>query len=256
MVKNLHFYAVIIGTEILNGRRQDSHFGFLKEELLRRNWEFAASLTIADKPELIEKIFALVKSDPQSVMFCFGGIGATPDDYTRVAAASVFRNKAMQIHEEAKKLIIERFKEEAYPYRIQMANLPVGAGLLHNPITNVPGFYLDERFFFTPGFPQMAHPMVREALDRFYPNNITKTRLTLTAYCGENAIIDIMQKLPDSIEFSSLPAITPSGLHVVISLASYDEAKVQEWFAFFQKELIKKGISFVLGDKTLSSSCP
>jgi len=50
--------------------------------------------------------------------------------------------------------------QEAYPHRIHMAELPENAGLLDNPVNNVPGFSIANRYFFVPGFPQMAHPMV------------------------------------------------------------------------------------------------
>ena len=39
MKKRVNFYSVIIGTELLNGRRKDAHFEFLNQELLKRGWE-------------------------------------------------------------------------------------------------------------------------------------------------------------------------------------------------------------------------
>lgn len=90
MLEKPNFYSVIIGTELLNGRRKDAHFAFLNQQLLSRGWEQKASFVINDDTNLMENIFNLIKLDPNSVMFCFGGIGATPDDYTRVVAGKVF----------------------------------------------------------------------------------------------------------------------------------------------------------------------
>ena len=90
MNKKVNFYSVIIGTELLNGRRVDAHFPFLNEQLLKRGWEHKASFVIEDDPKLMFDIFNLIKADENSVMFCFGGIGATPDDYTRQTAAKAF----------------------------------------------------------------------------------------------------------------------------------------------------------------------
>ena len=109
MKKRVNFYSVIIGTELLNGRRKDAHFAFLNQELLKRGWEHKASFVIEDDKELMLKIFNLIKSDEHSVMFCFGGIGATPDDFTRQIAADAFTNSQMEFHEEAKKRIENRF---------------------------------------------------------------------------------------------------------------------------------------------------
>ena len=39
----MHFYALIIGTEILNGRREDKHFAFVRKELEKYGHELYAS---------------------------------------------------------------------------------------------------------------------------------------------------------------------------------------------------------------------
>ncbi len=233
IVKN--FYSVIIGTELLNGRRSDAHFEFINGELQKRGWEHKGSFIIADDVELMEATYKLIRDDKNSVMFSFGGIGATPDDHTREIASKVFRDGKMAIQEEAKALIVERFKERAFPNRINMAFLPIGAKLLKNPINRVPGFYLDERFFFVPGFPEMAQAMVVEALDSFFSKNIKKFRKGLYIEQSEESLIEFMKTLPKELELSSLPIMkriddssyTPA---VSISLASYEESLVEEHY--------------------------
>jgi len=155
MIKNPSFYSVIIGTELFNGRRQDKH-KFLNDELLARGWEQKANFVIKDDPSFMEDVFSLVKKDPNSVMFSFGGIGATPDDFTRKVAADIFTNGETEQNKKALALIKEQFKEDAYPHRVNMANLPKNSILLKNIVNKVPGFGIDERFFFVPGFPQMS----------------------------------------------------------------------------------------------------
>ena len=243
-IKNPNFYLVIIGTEILNGRREDKHFSFVRDELLKRGWVLNASFIIADKPSLMEDIYTLIKKDPNSVMFSFGGIGATPDDYTREIAAKVFRDSKMETNQEAKKLIVEQFKDKAYPHRINMAKLPVDAGLLPNPVNKVPGFYLDERFFFVPGFPQMSHYMIKYALDKFYPKNRAKFRYTICVEASENDLMDIMKKIPDEVEFSSLPSIEDGKYKDVISIASKDQNLAVKWINFFKEEVKKRGFKY------------
>ncbi|BCD60511.1 MULTISPECIES: molybdopterin-binding protein [unclassified Nitratiruptor] len=243
-MKTPNFYALIIGTEILNGRREDKHFPFLREELLRRGFTLKASMIIEDDPSLMESVYSLIKDDPHSVLFSFGGIGATPDDYTRMVAAKVFGDGKLYEHPEAKRRIIDQFKEDAYPYRINMAKLPIGANLLDNPINNVPGFYLQNRFFFVPGFPQMAHPMVRQALDLFFPKNSKKFRYTVCIKASENDLLDIMKKIPKELEFSSLPSIKNGQYMDVLSIASYDKEVAKEWFDYIIHEVEKRGFSY------------
>lgn len=245
----MNFYSVIIGSELLNGRRVDSHFKFLNDELLKRGWEQKASFVIKDEPSFIEDVFRFVKNDPDAVMFSFGGIGATPDDYTRVAASNVFTCGEMEINEGAKKCIIDRFGDESYPHRINMANLPLNADLLKNVVTNIPGFCLEQKYFFVPGFPSMAQSMIVEALDKFYPQNKKKNRYSLKAFCSENEIIDTMKKVPEHIDLSSLPQINGEKRAVVVSVASYNDNEAKEYFNLFLEFFKSKNIKYILKDE-------
>lgn len=249
MTKKINFYSVIIGTELLNGRRKDAHFSFLNEQLLKRDWEHKASFVIEDDPKLMFDIFNLIKNDPNSVMFCYGGIGSTPDDFTRQTAARAFTNGNMQFHEEAKQRILNQFKDEAYPHRINMSYLPINAKLLKNVVNNVAGFYLEDRFFFTPGFPSMSQSMVIEALDKHYIKNENKKySKVLTANCGENDLISLMQELPNSIDLSSLPKIIDNKRKVVLSLSSYEKETIDSYFQKFIDHLEKNSVEYVLKD--------
>ena len=248
MEKKVNFYSVIIGTELLNGRRTDAHFSFLNTQLLQRGWEQKASFVIEDDPKLMFDIFTLIKADPNSVMFCFGGIGATPDDYTRQTAARAFTDYKMEFHEEAKERILNQFKEEAYPHRINMAYLPVNAKLLTNVVNNVAGFYLEDRFFFTPGFPSMSQSMVVEALDKLYPKSQEKYRRVLTVNASENDLINTMLKIPKHLDFASLPKIIGNDRKVVISLAGYDEEEIDKNFQLFIDYCVKNNKEYILSD--------
>jgi molybdopterin-biosynthesis enzyme MoeA-like protein len=242
-MKKPNFYTVIIGTELLNGRRSDKHFDFVNSQLLKRGWEQKASFIIKDEPKFIEDVFRLVKNDPNSVMFSFGGIGATPDDHTREVAAKVFSDGELVKNEDAFALILEQFGKDAYPHRVDMANIPKNSSLLQNVVNKVPGFFLEERFFFVPGFPSMAWPMITEALDRFYPKCEKKFSCNFIANASENELIDIMKMLPEDLEFSSLPQFIGEKKIVEIYIADNDEQRVQKWHSFFKEEMKKRGIT-------------
>ncbi len=245
----MHFYQVIIGSEILNRRREDRHFDFLSAELLRRGEKLHASFIIEDDENLIREVFQLVKNDPDGVMFSFGGIGSTPDDLTRKIAADVFTGKPLKLHEEAKSRIVSQFGDDAFPHRIHMAELPENASLLDNPVNNVPGFSLQGRWFFVPGFPKMAHPMVKHALDTLLPETRPLYRRTLTALTSENDLIEIMQKVPKNMELSSLPAFCADKRIAVISLAGRDRTEVDRWIERFKEYMHKRHIDYKDGDR-------
>lgn len=245
-MKTPHFYAVIIGSEILNGRREDKHFLFMRDALLKRGHVLYASYTIKDDPVLIHNTFKMIQNDPNAVMFSFGGIGSTPDDLTRQISSDVFSDGGLVSHPQFLQDIIDRFGDAAYPHRVHMADLPKDSGLLHNVINNMSGFYLQERYFFMPGFPEMSHPMVEEALERFYPQAPTIYRKTLIAETSENTLVDIMHQMDARVDFSSLPMINGGNPIVEISVASIDEAVCDSNFSLFIEALMQKNIPFKL----------
>jgi len=243
-MKTPHFYAVIIGSEILNGRRIDKHFDFVRDALLARGHVLFSTFIIKDDIELIHSIYTLIKKDPNSVMFSFGGIGSTPDDLTRQIASDVFSDGILVSHTSFYTDILERFGDQAFPHRINMAMLPQNSKLLHNVINNMSGFYLENRYFFMPGFPEMSHPMVEEALEHFYPLAEKTYRKTLIAQTSENTLIEVMEKLDSRVDFSSLPMINNGTPTVEISISSSDQRLCNENFNLFITDLNAKSISF------------
>jgi len=240
----MNFYALIIGTEILNGRRVDKHFEFIKNELAKYGHELFASFVIKDDKELIANCFELIKNDENSVLFSFGGIGSTPDDLTREIASKVFCNKPTTPHKKFLQDIIDKFKDEAYPHRIHMADLPPDSELIFNPVNNMSGFSLDKRFFFVPGFPSMAHPMLSSIIQRYFGIKHEKFRKTMLAKTSENTLITVMKKIPSHVELSSLPIFKDNKPSVELSLSGDDKQEVEKYFKFFTDELKKLNIDY------------
>ena len=242
----MNFYAVIIGTEILNARRQDAHFAFLQKELAKYGHELFASFIIKDDAELMKRTYRMILEDKEAVMFSFGGIGSTPDDLTREIASEIFTNAKVETHQKFLADILERFGEKAYPHRIHMAELPPGADLVHNPINNMSGFSLKNRYFFTPGFPSMSHPMIADVIKQHFGQRVIKTRLTLYAHTSEEQLITRMQELPPSVELSCLPLFVDGKPHVELSLSGSDSSEVERYFNLFREDLDKKNIYYRL----------
>ncbi len=242
------FFAVIIGTEILNRRRADKHFDFVTKALAQKGHTLSGSFIIEDDPALIVQMIKFIASQENPVLFSFGGIGSTPDDHTRKCAAIALRDGSLTVHEEAHEIIVNTLGEKAYPYSVRMAELPKGATLLDNPVNKMPAFALDERYYFMPGFPEMSHPMVEKILAKLLPNKRIYYRHTLTALCKENVFIEVMEKMPKDVEFSSLPKLYADGWRVSISVASTDERLALESFKKYIDILENKKIVYSLHD--------
>jgi len=240
----MNFYALIIGTEILNARREDKHFVFLRDELAKYGHELFASFIVKDDTALITNTFKMIQADPNAVMFSFGGIGSTPDDLTREISAKVFTDAPLVRHKEFEQNIIEKFGDKAYPHRIHMSDLPKDAALLFNPVNNMSGYSLEQRYFFVPGFPQMAHPMLQDVIAKQFSVSQKKFRQTLLAQTSEDTLINLMKELPSDIELSSLPIFKDGVPNVELSLSGLNEKSISLHFELFKSELQNRKIQY------------
>jgi len=249
MMSEPRFFALIIGTEILNRRRTDAHFDFVTQALTAKGHKLTGSFTIEDDPALIINTIKFIASQENAVLFSFGGIGSTPDDHTRKCAAIALRDGEIETNNKAKKIIVNKLGDKAFPHSVKMAELPINADLLDNPVNQMPAFSLDEQYFFMPGFPEMSHPMVSKILEKLIPHKKETYRHTLTALCKENVFIELMEQMPQGVEFSSLPKLYSDGWRVTISVASNDEVLAHESFDQYLHLLEDKGIVYALQDE-------
>ncbi len=206
----------IIGDEILSGKREDKHLSQAIQILKDRGLALAWANYLGDDPAKLTASFrrSFATTD---IVFSFGGIGATPDDYTRLAAADAL-SIAIERHADAVLEIEAQFGEGAYPKRVLMADFPKGAALIPNPINRVAGFSVGSHYFL-PGFPQMAWPMMEWVLDTHYQHLFhtqTTTEVSIKIFeVGESQLIDLMnailQKYP-AIKLFSLPSLSPKKL--------------------------------------------
>ncbi len=189
------FGAYIIGDEILSGKRQDKHLSFVIQTLKQRGLQLSWAQYLADDPVSLVRNFQQSFAQ-QDVVFCFGGIGATPDDHTRQAAAQAL-NLEIQRHPQAVAEIEAQYGEAAYPKRVIMAEFPVGSEIIPNPINRVAGFSLQQHYFM-PGFPEMAHPMTEWVLQQYYADLFQQQpiseRAILVMDAGESTLLDMMNE--------------------------------------------------------------
>ena len=181
------FGLIIIGDEILSGKRADKHLPKFIEILAARGLSLAWAEYLGDDPQRITESLrrALASGD---VVFSCGGIGATPDDHTRQCAGQALE-RPLVLHPEAERLIRERMQDVAREqgvayepnrpdnvHRLNMGMFPEGAQIIPNPYNKIPGFFCDgvsqeTGVYFLPGFPVMAWPMAEWVLDTHYASH-------------------------------------------------------------------------------------
>ena len=169
---------IIVGDEILSGKRLDKHMPKVIELLAARGLQLDWAEYVGDEPLRITAALkrAFASGD---IVFSTGGIGATPDDHTRQCAAAAL-GVPLALHPEAEVLIRERMRDTAAEqgvayepdrpdnvHRLNMGVFPQGATIIRNPYNKIPGFSVAD-VHFVPGFPVMAWPMIESVLDARY----------------------------------------------------------------------------------------
>lgn len=230
---------MIVGDEILSGKRQDRHLLKVRELLHARGIDLAEVRIVGDDEQRIAESVAQLQARGDIVLSC-GGIGATPDDRTRQAVARAF-GVPVQRHAEGEALIVSEYADKAYPNRVLMADFPAGAALIPNPVNRVAGFSLNG-VYCVPGFPEMAWPMLEWVLDtqlahlhRASPPVEYSLRATGTS--SEGDLLDLMEQvLRDfpGVSLSSLPsrgdASRPRHIEFGIKGPAALAAPAFEWF--------------------------
>lgn len=261
---------LIIGDEILSGRRVDKHFSKLVGLLAERGMRLGWAEIISDDPQQITATLRRTFAGNDIVFSC-GGIGATPDDRTRQCAAEAL-GVPLVLHPEAKRLIEERMADMARAAgkepalsdaanlrRLQMGEFPQGADIIPNPYNKIPGFSVRHQsegaHYFMPGFPVMAWPMMEWVLESHYSHLFNREawleQSVLVYGSAEASLIPLMEAIEHDyagVKIFSLPHVGEDGARAHIELGAKgrpEEARAA--FAAMVAELTRRGIEFEAG---------
>ena len=247
------FGLIVVGDEILSGKRADKHLAKVIELLGARGLPLAWAEYVGDDPARITAVLKRAFASGDAV-FSTGGIGATPDDHTRQCAARAL-GVPLALHAEAAELIRARMREIAAekgePYdphradnehRLNMAVFPVGAHLIPNPYNRIAGFTCagpgGGMVHFVPGFPVMAWPMIEWVLEHHYATRFRKgawqERSLIVYGAMEATLTPLMQRIEaehPGVKVFSLPSVDhpQHGRHIELGLKGAPEAVTRAW---------------------------
>ena len=258
--------VVIIGDEILSGKRADKHLPKLIELLGARGLQPEFADYVGDSPQ---RITATLKRafDSGEVVFSCGGIGATPDDHTRQCAAMAL-GRPLQLHPEAAALIEQRMKELALEkgiayeperadnmHRLNMGMFPEGARIIPNPYNKIAGFSCAGTkgggVHFVPGFPVMAWPMMEWVLDTYYAHLFAhaayQERSVIVFGAMEAALTPLMESIEANfcgVRIFSLPSVDHPeyGRHIELGVKG-EPALTAKAYASLLRGLSERGAS-------------
>lgn len=220
---------IIIGDEILSGKRTDKHFPKVVELLSARGLQLSWAEYVGDDRERITAVLKRTFASGDIVFSC-GGIGATPDDHTRQCAAAAL-DVPLVLHPEARAKIEERIADVAREegrvpdygapdnaHRLKMGEFPQGAEIIPNPFNKIPGFAIRHgdkgAHYFVPGFPVMAWPMIEWVLDTHYAHLFRQAarleKAVLVFGKAESTLTPLMEQVEEEfplVKVFSLPSV-------------------------------------------------
>ena len=245
----MEFGLIIIGDEILSGKRADKHFAQVVELLDARGLRLSWTHLLGDDRD---RLVAFLRTSFASgdIVFSCGGIGATPDDHTRQAAGAAL-GLDLVLHPQAETLIAERCAEMAAlgrgvadmttpenRQRLRMGEFPRGARIITNPYNKIPGFSIANHHF-VPGFPVMAWPMIEGVLEAQYRHLFHQQprteRSALVYQTPESAVAPLMEAIEaefPNLRVFSLPSVGEDGRrhHIEIGVKGPPE-QIEEAYA-------------------------
>ena len=256
----MNFGLIIIGDEILSGKRADKHLAKVIELLDERGLALSWVRYVGDEPQRITADLrdAFTSGD---VVFSCGGIGATPDDHTRQCAATALE-RPLVLHPQARDFIVERMRdvarEQGTPFepdrgdnvhRLNMGMFPEGADVIPNPYNKIAGFAVGS-VYFVPGFPVMAWPMIAWVLDTHcaHLHRATGVREKSVIVLGglEAALTPLMLEIEAkfaAVKVFSLPSVDHPqwGRHIELGVKG-DAARIDAAFASLVHGLNQLGV--------------
>jgi molybdopterin-biosynthesis enzyme MoeA-like protein len=254
----MRFGLYVIGDEILSGRRSDRHLAHVIETLRARDLSLSWAQFLPDERGVLEKAFrASLATD--DVVFSCGGIGATPDDHTRQAAAAAL-DLPLELHPEARVQIAAAVAKRGLhdlstpegQRVLMMGEFPRGARLVPNAFNGIPGFCL-ARHYFVPGFPVMAWPMIDWVLETDFRAQFHRApqleRSLILFETPESSIVPLMQDIETrfaGVRTFSLPSVGDGGdgkprrRHIEFGVKGAPEP-ARAAFAYLQAKLADKG---------------
>ena len=248
---------IIIGDEILSGKRADKHLPKTIDLLKARGLALDYADYVGDAPDRITSTLSRAFASGDLVFSC-GGIGATPDDHTRQCAARALGCE-LALHPQAETLIRQRMQDVALEqgvayepdrpdniHRLNMGTFPVGAQIIPNPYNKIAGFTCHgprSPVHFVPGFPVMAWPMIEWVLDTHYApwfHVAEKIEKSIVIYGGmEATLTPLMQAIEarfEGVKVFSLPSVDHPvhGRHVELGVKGLVDVVEQAYPAMLE----------------------
>jgi molybdenum cofactor synthesis domain-containing protein len=220
---------LIIGNEILSGRTQDKNTAFLGEQLNLLGVRLSEVRVVRDdEAAIIEAVTAL--SERYDYVFSSGGIGPTHDDITTACIAKAF-GAEVERNAEAMRRLTAHYAGSGVEFneaRRKMADIPVGATLIDNPVSAAPGFIIGNVHVMA-GVPRIMQAMF-EGLKGTLSGGATVESRTVACTVGEGTVAGELGAIQDrfpEVDIGSYPYFRAGAFGTSLVLRSADIERLE-----------------------------
>ena len=236
---------IIIGNEILSGRTQDVNVASIS------NWLNQLGVSLEEVrivPDIEKVIIKTVKEMYKKFTYVFttGGIGPTHDDITSKTISKAF-NMSYGYHDVAYKLLEKYYGKKNFTSgRKIMAMMPKQAGLILNPSSGAPGFFV-KNVYCLPGVPSILKSMLGGLENKIKGGKKILTK-TISARTVESEIAKSLTKVQNKfadIDIGSYPFFKQGRIGVSIVVRSTKKKKIDDCCKEIVSFLKKKEINIL-----------
>jgi molybdopterin-biosynthesis enzyme MoeA-like protein len=232
---------LIIGNEILSGRTKDANLPWLGEQLAALGIVLAEARVVRDiEHEIIAALNALRAAN--TYVFTTGGIGPTHDDITSACVARAF-GTSLHRHPDALARLLAHYKpEDVNEARLKMADVPLGAELVDNPVSAAPGFLIENVYVFA-GVPRIMQAMFDNIRHQLKGGAPIKSR-SITAFLTEGALAEQLTRIQESApatDIGSYPMIKDGRLGTSLVVRSSDGVALEAVYAQVRALIVELG---------------
>lgn len=240
--------VIIIGNEILSGRTRDTNLNYAALGLAEKGIRLKEARVV---PDVLEAVVEAVNEcrSRYDYVFTSGGIGPTHDDITSECIAAAFGCK-VAMHDEAKKILEDFYKENITPARLRMAILPEKTEeLITNPVSSAPGYRIGNVYVMA-GVPKIFQAM----FDWVKPKLISGAKIearAVSAYMAESKLADALTELQNkysSVDIGSYPQLDDGKVAVTIVARGTDVAVLEEVISAVEKSMRQHTQNIIAGE--------
>ncbi|MEQ7155160.1 competence/damage-inducible protein A [Brevundimonas aurifodinae] len=240
--------VLIIGDEILSGRTADTNLNTVARFLAALGIDLREARTVGDREEqIVEALNALRHA--HDYVFTTGGIGPTHDDITADCVARAF-GVGISEHPTALAILEQRYGHELNAARRRMARIPEGGVLIANPVTDAPGFQV-ENVFVMAGVPRIMTAMLEDVAPRLRTGAVVHARTLRVSGVGEGAVAATLAEAARAnreLSFGSYPfgAGSQGEIGTNLVVRGRDAAAVEAAVAALSERLTAEGVAVAL----------